>query len=148
MKVNLASRHAALNHAARQYYIQSAEHALRYAPLPSFSAAIDALKAYHRDQNPDTHEELVATYETLRYNERFFVDGLQRSAITYFYRGLLRILESVIDGSDEYSTNDVFDFSEAAFLATLAVKANAAEVQHAELQFQDDVWKNTVMRVG
>jgi hypothetical protein len=48
MKVDQASRRAALSSAALRYYICSAQHALRYAPLPGFAAAIDALKAYIR----------------------------------------------------------------------------------------------------
>jgi hypothetical protein len=149
MKVDLAPRRAALSSAALRYYVCSAQHALRYAPLPGFAAAIDALKIYNRAQSGDTYKRLVEVHETLDRNEGFYAGGnLHPSAVTYYYRGILRVLEAVVNGKDEFSTNDTFDFTEAAFFAALAVKANGAEVQHDEIQFQDGVWKNTVTRLG
>ena len=42
------------NHAARQFYIAAARHALKYAPLPEFEGAIEVLEQY--DASPDSCE--------------------------------------------------------------------------------------------
>ena len=57
--------------------------------------------------------------------------------IAQYYRGILRVLEFVIDGLDEISTGDVFMISECVYLAG----ANASKAQHDEIELQWSIWK-------
>ncbi len=135
------------HHAARQFYIAAARHALRYAPLPEFEGAIEVLEQYDASpdgcEGEDTRGWVEGVYTDLKSDELSRRD-YGYTAIGQFYSGLLRIFELVLLGPEIVSLSDPYLFTEAAYCAARAVGADAEEVQRREGDFQKQLWDELI----
>ncbi len=124
-------------YAALTYYIEAARHAFHAAPLPQFTACIQAIARHRDDPSGDTHEGMVEQYETLRWNERLY--NRPFSAVKEFYFGLRGILEDAIDGVETLSSSRTFGFTESVYYAARALKIDADAAQR-----KGNEWQNTL----
>ncbi len=125
---------AQFTRSALTYYVESAKHALRVAPLPQFADCITAIERHRDYPSGDTHEGMVERYETLRWNERLY--NRPFSAVKEFYFGLRGILEDAIDGVENVSMSSTFAFTEAVYHAARALKIDAEAAQRKESDWQ------------
>ena len=134
-------------HAARQFYIAAARHALKYAPLPEFEGAIEVLEQYDASpdgcEGEDTRGWIEDVYTDLK-NDELSRRDYGYTAVGQFYAGLLRIFELVLSGPEIVSLSDPYLFTEAAYCAARAVGADAEEVQRCEGDFQNRLWDELI----
>jgi hypothetical protein len=135
------------NHAAHQFYIAAARHALKYAPLPEFEGAIEVLEQYDASpdgcEGEDTRGWIEDVCTELKSDELTRRD-YGYTAIGQFYAGLLHIFELVLSGPEIVSLSDPYLFAEAAYCAARALGADAEEVQRRESYFQNKLWDELI----
>jgi len=141
--MNASKEASALKHdaAARQFYLASAESALKFAPLPEFADAIATLKAYDASPTADNLRGLQAVHKDLRRSKYRYTPEDE------FRFALVNVIQNVLAGLHSVNLSDTVHFTEAAYLQTRAnspwreASKNADAALRHESSYQYDLWR-------
>ena len=143
MQGSTASPEVSHDHAALEYYAESARHAFKVAPLPEFADVLTVLEEYRNEPNSENKGWLQETLDRLR-STRHTRRNYGYTAIGQYHAALVHIIENVLSGLDVVSMSDTFLFTEAVYCAARALGVEADAKQRLENEYQDGLWKRVV----
>jgi hypothetical protein len=138
-------RDEAFRHAARQYLIRCARHAMPLAPLPEFEKHLQALELYDAQPTRKNRTALKIAYAdlvNLANSEKPY-----SRVVKQVYWGLRAIIDTALNLKSEISNGPTFFFAEAKALAVRSVNVGdvflSMELQRRAREYES-AWQGAI----